>query len=299
MAEESIGHDGGGFGDGDTGGFEGGDFASGSAFSAGDDGSCVAHAASWRSGSAGDEGGDGFFAMGGDPRGGFFFGFASDFADHDDGFGFGIVVEHFQDIGVIGAVDGVATDSDASALAEATSGQLPDGFVGERAAPRDDADVAFFVDVAWSDADAAAAVRFVACAWGNDAWAVGADQAGGSALHGVFDADHVIDGDAFGDGDGEIEAGVDAFEDGVGGEGWRDKDGADRGAGFAGSFGDGVEDGDAMGAVFEDLATFSWGDAGDELSAVVEGEASVAGAEVTGDALNEDSGGRRDENSHE
>ena len=122
MAEESIGHDGGGFGDGDAGGFEGVDFASGGAFSTGDDGACVAHAASWRSGGASDEGGDGFFAMGGNPGGGFFFGFAADFADHDDGFGFWVVVEHFQDIGVIGAVDGIAPDADASALAEATSG---------------------------------------------------------------------------------------------------------------------------------------------------------------------------------
>ncbi len=59
-------------------------FACGGAFAAADNRARVAHAASGRRGGAGDESGDGFFAMLFDPLGGFFLGAAADFADHDD-----------------------------------------------------------------------------------------------------------------------------------------------------------------------------------------------------------------------
>ena len=49
--------------------------------------------------------------------GGFFFGRAADFADHDDGFGLRIAEEQLQDIDEFGALDRVAADADASALA--------------------------------------------------------------------------------------------------------------------------------------------------------------------------------------
>ena len=52
-----------------------------------------------------------------DEVGGFFFGAAADLADHDDGFGLGVVVEHAQHVDVVGAVDGVAADADAGGLA--------------------------------------------------------------------------------------------------------------------------------------------------------------------------------------
>ena len=61
-----------------------------------------------------------------------------------------------------GAVDRIAADADAGGLADAAAGELPDRFVGQRAAARDDADVALFVNVAGRDADAAAAVRILA-----------------------------------------------------------------------------------------------------------------------------------------
>ena len=52
---------------------------------------------------------------------------------------------------------------------DAAAGELPDGFVGERAAAGDDADAAGLVDVAGHDAD-------LAFAGGDDAGAVGADE---------------------------------------------------------------------------------------------------------------------------
>jgi len=50
--------------------------------------------------------------------------------------------------------------------------------------------------------------------------------------------------------------------------------------------------------VFEDLAAFARGDAGDDLGAVLEGELGMTAAEITGDALDEDLGGGSDENGH-
>ena len=154
------------------------------------------------------------------------------------------------------------------------------------------------MNVAGRDADAAAAVRFLAGAGRDEAGAVRADEPGLRALHRVLHAHHVIDRDALGDGDDEVEPGIHAFQDGVGGERRRDENRADGRAGFARGFGDGVEDRHLMRAVFKDLAALSRRDAGDELRAVVERELRVARAEVAGDALDEDAGGGCDEDGH-
>ena len=61
-------------------------------------------------------------------------------------------------------------------LADAAAGELPDRFVSQRAAARDDADVAFLVNVTGRDADAAAAVRILARAGRDDAGTIRADE---------------------------------------------------------------------------------------------------------------------------
>ena len=61
-------------------------------------------------------------------------------------------------------------------LADAARGELPDRFVGQRAAARDDADVALLVNVAGRDADAAAAVRILAFAGRDDAGTIRPDE---------------------------------------------------------------------------------------------------------------------------
>ena len=70
---------------------------------------------------------------------------------------FRVVVEHFDDVQMGGAVDRIAADAHTGGLPDAAAGQLPDRLVGERAAARNDADVALLVNVAGSNADAAAA----------------------------------------------------------------------------------------------------------------------------------------------
>ncbi len=77
---------------------------------------------------------------------------------------------HLQEVDEGGADDGVAAEADAGGLAEAEVRELPDGFVGERAAAAHDADGTLLMDVAGHDADFAFFGR-------DDAGAVGADEA--------------------------------------------------------------------------------------------------------------------------
>ena len=104
-----------------------------------------------------------------DELGRLFLGAAADLADHDDRLGLRIVLEQLQAIDEVHAMDRVAADADAGALAEADLRGLLDRFVGQRAGTRHDADLARLVDVARHDADLAFARR-------DDAGAVGADQ---------------------------------------------------------------------------------------------------------------------------
>ncbi len=109
---------------------------------AADDGAGVAHAAAWRRGLAGDEADDGLAHVRADELGGLLLGVAADLADHDDGVRVGVIVEKANGIEERRADDGIAADADAGGLADAEMRELADGFVGQRAAAADDADVA-------------------------------------------------------------------------------------------------------------------------------------------------------------
>jgi len=201
---------------------------------------------------------------------------------------------------------------------------LPDCFVGECSGAGDDADgFADFgfgdvcVDVAGHDADFAAVVcvggggGVVAGLWsgGDDAGAVRADECeefGGvlgvcaacgcvSFVHDGADADHVVDGYAFGDAADDADSGVHGFEDSVCGEGGRDEDHGGVCASFFDGVADGVEDWEVV-CVF--LSAFAWGDATDHFGAVVEASCGVECARGAGDALGDDFGVGVDEDGH-
>ena len=232
-------------------------FVDGSAVTTTDDGAGVAHAAAGRSRLAGDEADDGLLVVGLEPVSCGFFSVAADFADEDETFGLGVGSEELDDIEELRTVDRVATDADAGRLAEAGFGELVDGFVGEGAGARHDADFAGLVDEAGHDAD-------LADAGGDDAGAVGADDGDIFALDGGFDFHHVEDGDAFGDDDDQLDAGVDRFDDRVSGEGRGDEDARSVALGLFDRFGDGVEDRQA----FDAFAAFTGGDTADEEAGV-------------------------------
>ena len=200
-----------------------------------------------------------------DPLGGFFFRAAADFADHDDAGRFGVGVEQFDHVEMRRAVDRIAADADAGGLADAARGQLPDRLISQRAAARNHADVALFVDVTGRDADAAAAVGILAFAGSHDAGAIRPDEPRPSvALHRAFHADHVAHGNAFRDGDDQFESGVRAFENRIGGEGRGNENRAGRRAGLLHGVGNGVKDRNLFAAVLEKLSAFAGRDAGDD-----------------------------------
>lgn len=122
---------------------------------------------------------------------------------------------------------------------------------------------------------------------GDDAGAVWADEAG-ARLHaqGRVDAEHVVQGDVFGDGDDEGNFGLDGFEDCGGGVGGGDEDGG--GGGFVGvKGGEGFADsgvGGKVGEVRVGVRGWDWdwgleggGDAAEDLGAVGEGCEGVVG----------------------
>src|SRR5580704_16573303 len=117
------------------------------------------------------------------------------------------------------ADDGIAADTYAGGLADAEAGQLIDGFVGERAATADYPDVTLFVNAAGHDPD-------FAFAGGDDAGAIGADEARFVEVHGGGGANHVDDRNAFGDAHDQRNFGIGGFENGVGRVWRRHKDDA-------------------------------------------------------------------------
>src|SRR6266853_1471141 len=196
----------------DAGGSHRGVLVLGCTLTAADDCACMTHAASRRSSLAGDETDDRLLHVGLDPFGGALFGAAADFADHNDGVGVRIIVEKLNGVEERGADNGIAADADASRLADAELRQLMDGFVGQRAAAADDANVALLVDAARHDAD-------FAFARGDDAGAVWADETRFLEVQDGGDAHHVEGGNAFGDTDDERDFSVVGLENGVGGVG--------------------------------------------------------------------------------
>ena len=237
------------------------------AFAAGDNRAGMPHAFARRGGNARDVGDDGFVHVRFDVFGRFFFGGAADFADHDDAFGLRVGLEGGEDVHEAGAVNRVATNTNAGGLAEADAGGLVHGFVGQRAGSGDDADHAGLVNVAGHDAH-------FAFAGGDDAGAVRPDEADVRAAQGGFDFEHVQHRDAFGDAGDDFNAGIDRLKDGVGGKCGRHEDhrgvGAGRGDGFVAV----VEDR----AVEVALSAFAGGNAADELGAVSNRLFAVEGA---------------------
>src|SRR5439155_12169521 len=136
----------------------------------------------------------------------------------------------------------------------------------------------------------------LAVAGSHETGTVRAEQPRRLSLHGALDFDHVIDGNAFGDADDQIQAGINTLEDGVSSEGRRDKNRGSGRAGLLDRLGDSVEN---RHYVLEPLAAFAWGNAGDYFGAVRETQLSVPGAEGAGDALDQEPCFRSDENGHD
>src|SRR5438552_13852544 len=262
-------------------------FVFGRALPAADDGSRMAHAASRRSGLPGDETDDRLLHVGLDPFRGALFGVAADFADQNNGVRVRIVVEKLDGVEKCRANDGIAADANARGLADAELRQLMHGFVGERAAAADDADVALLVDAAGHDAD-------FAFPRGDDARAVRTDETRFLEIDDGGDTHHVKGGNAFGDADDEGNFGVVGLEDGIGSVGRRNEN--DRGvcAGGFGGLGDSVED-----WAFKMLgATFAGRDTADNVGTVFDYLLRMKSAFAAGETLDDEASFFVDEDAH-
>jgi hypothetical protein len=297
--QERVRHFAGRDGDADAGIFECRNLGCCGAFAAADNCARMTHAASRRRCGAGDESSHGFLAVLFDPLGGLFLGTTTNFTDHDDAGGFRVFVEQLDDIEVRRAVNGIATNADARRLANAARGELPNGFVGERAAAGDNADISFLMNVAGRDADAAPALRILAFPGRDDAGTVRADEPRGFTFHRAFDLYHVVNRNSFRDGDDEFETGIHALENSVARKGRGNKHRAGSRAGLFHGISDGVEDGHFLAAMFEELSALAGRNTGHNLRAVINGELSMPRAEAAGDALNENFGVGFNENGHE
>ena len=133
----------------------------------------------------------------------------------------------------------------------------------------------------------------------DDARAVRPDQPRARvAGHRAFHLNHVARGNPFGDANNDLQPGVHAFQNRIGGKGRGNKDGAGGGAGLLHRLGHRVEDRDAFSAMLKALSALAGRDAGDDLRAVINGKLGVFGAETAGDALDENFGVWFNENGH-
>lgn len=161
--------------DDDASRLEGLDLGIGTALATGDDGAGVTHATSRGRADAGDEADDGLAAVDGvvlaQEVGGVLLGRATDLTDHDDAVRLLVFEEDLEAVDEVGSAEGVTANADDERLAEAGLRGLVDGLVGQGTGTGDDANATALVDEAGHDAD-------LAPAGGDDAGAVGADEAG-------------------------------------------------------------------------------------------------------------------------
>ena len=136
---------------------------------------------------------------------------AADLADHHDVLGLGVVLEHPEDVDERGADDGVSADADDRRVAEPHLRQLVTDLVGERARAGDEADRALGEDLGRDDPDVRLPGR-------QRAGAVRAESADALGARVPVDAEHLVRGDALGDRDHRVDAGVDRLVDRVRGE---------------------------------------------------------------------------------
>src|SRR4051812_48678666 len=113
----------------------------------------MAHAFARRSGGTADKTSNRLFELALDVISRFFFSRTTDLTDHDHAVRVLVAIISFEDVYEVGAIDRITANADASRLTDAELSQLENGFVGERARARNDADVAHFMNLPRHDAD--------------------------------------------------------------------------------------------------------------------------------------------------
>src|SRR5436309_6165670 len=204
---------------------------------------------------------------------------AADLADENNAPGPGILPEEAQGVDEARADDGIAPDSDAGALPDATGGELRYSLVGQSAAAGDDSHFSRSVDGPGHD-------PHLALSWSDDPRAIGANEPGAPSLQKLLDANHVQSWNTLGDTHHQGHLGVGGLHDRVGSEGRRDEDHRRVGARLRHRFGDCVEDHDAL----VGGSAFSRCHPGHHLRAVDRALLGVKGTFSSGDSLHQEAG---------
>src|SRR5690606_24810296 len=175
----------------------------------GDQGTGVTHAFSGRRCHTSDKANNGLGHIVFSPQSRVDFVWTADLANHDNGIGIRIVVEHLEHVDVLQTVDWVATDTDSRGLTQAQFGYLSNGFVCQRAGAADHTDAALAVNVAGHDTD----LQLVRS---DQTGAVRAQQQGFAVFcaHAVAHFQHVANRDAFGNADNQVQVSFNSFPDG-------------------------------------------------------------------------------------
>ena len=189
LVVESLAQASGGALDDDASTLESLDLGVGTALSARDNGTGVAHATARGSGDTGNEADNGLAVANSvgllEELGCVLFSRSTNLTNHDDTVRLGVLSEDLKAVDEVGAVERVTANTNDERLAEAGLGGLVDSLVGEGSGTRDDTDATALVDETRHDTD-------LALAGSDDAGAVGADQTGfGLRLQHGSDANHV------------------------------------------------------------------------------------------------------------
>src|SRR5690606_5017150 len=170
--------------------------------------------------------------------------------------------------------DGVTTDAHTGGLAKTVVGSLLNCFIGQRTGTGDDTHFTRFVNVTRHDAD-------FTFAWGDNARAVRADHAHASFIQLHFHGQHIQRRDTFGDGNDELDARVNRFQNRVFAERSRNVDNGRGRARRFNRFAHGVEYRQAQ----VRGAAFTWRYAANHLRAVGNRLFGVESPLATGEAL--------------
>jgi len=92
----------------------------------------MSHPPPWGGSHTGNEANDGLGAVGRDPLSSLLLSRTSNLSNHDDSLGLGVVLEPLQAVDKVGSVERIASNSDASRLAEANGGSLVNSLISER-----------------------------------------------------------------------------------------------------------------------------------------------------------------------
>ena len=181
---------------------------------------------------------------------------------------------------MIGSIDRVAPDANASGLSVPGTGNLPDRFVGQGTGAGYNPHLTGLVNIAGHNSN-------LALVGGDDSRTIGSDQTGTGCGQPCLDLGHIADRNALGDGNDQWNFRINCFENRIGGKGRRYINRSHIGPFPVHCFLNGVEN---WNRILKFLPPLSRSNASDHIGAVFHALCGVKTASTSGDSLNHESG---------